>query len=63
MNKEHIMKNKPSEQMLTKIYAYAMRCIEQDPTYDIFKLCRRISSRYGVLLTSKELLDLLNNES
>lgn len=56
------MEHKPSEQMLTKIYAFSLRYIETHFPAHISHLLRRIRSRYGVTMTKKELLKLLNRE-
>jgi len=57
------MKHKPSEQQLTRIYAYAVRALEICPTLETKTLRKRIQSRYGTILTEKELFTLLNIES
>jgi len=53
----------PSNQLLLRIYAFSLRSLETNPELEPVKLCERIKNRYGITLTEKELLTLLNKES
>ena len=54
------MKNKPSHLTMLKVYAFSVRAIEKDAEIKPEDLCKRIQGRYGVTMTVKELLDMLD---